>query len=677
MMNHDRDADRAGLLGSDSDSHSQNAGSYSRPFRREPAPGLQHSNIVQPGRGTAANPTSTFHSTSTGSHSSNSGTPAFSAHTMLAHADRRVVRQVAPLLPAPPHWRTRSDDDDWLHDPSINDHRKLPKSDMHESITSMRGILNVGTLLLILGCLLMLFLGYPVIIEISKQHSDGTASSSLSTTNTYTTFPSEMKRGLIDQQTPQSAYKRTSAVDDSKWHLVFSDEFNTPGRSFWPGEDPFWEGFHGWYSGTNDYEYYTPEAINTTTDGKLQISFEERETNNLNFRSGMLQSWNKACFTGGYLEVRAQLPGSPDVAGFWPGLWLMGNLGRPGYNGVNEGIWPYSYAGCDTGALPNQTWVNGSGPAHAINANGQFSYQVNHKLSYLPGLRFPACTCPGEDHPGPNNNVARSSPELDMLEATIGANGGQSSQSLQVAPFDVDYFYNNKSGTDYTIHNTDTTKINGYHGNELQESVSAAVCDPGPGIPEVRQPAVRQLWRGVGAGHERRRHGVERRTGLHYLVDRRQADVDAEGKRADGRARAGHQPKAHPERTHVDHPQLGHGVQLPAARVGPAAVPWHAQDRLCAHVVSATVGQIGCRAIRRNSPHDPTLNVTRTSTPTSTSPGSPRIEFRRTHSHILDASSICTYIENNSTVRVECTGTPCFEMSEALFEFGGLDVRGG
>ncbi|GAC77201.1 hypothetical protein PANT_25d00028 [Moesziomyces antarcticus T-34] len=511
MMNHDRDADRAGLLGSDSDSHSQNAGSYSRPFRREPAPGLQHSNIVQPGRGTAANPTSTFHSTSTGSHSSNSGTPRFlgaynagargSSSDVSVHSsqfssassftgakggyasdektalNRRGAagRTAAPGAAALAY---ESDDDDWLHDPSINDHRKLPKSDMHESITSMRGILNVGTLLLILGCLLMLFLGYPVIIEISKQHSDGTASSSLSTTNTYTTFPSEMKRGLIDQQTPQSAYKRTSAVDDSKWHLVFSDEFNTPGRSFWPGEDPFWEGFHGWYSGTNDYEYYTPEAINTTTDGKLQISFEERETNNLNFRSGMLQSWNKACFTGGYLEVRAQLPGSPDVAGFWPGLWLMGNLGRPGYNGVNEGIWPYSYAGCDTGALPNQTWVNGSGPAHAINANGQFSYQVNHKLSYLPGLRFPACTCPGEDHPGPNNNVARSSPELDMLEATIGANGGQSSQSLQVAPFDVDYFYNNKSGTDYTIHNTDTTKINGYHGNELQESVSALSAIP-------------------------------------------------------------------------------------------------------------------------------------------------------------------------------------------------------
>ncbi len=40
--------------------------------------------------------------------------------------------------------------------------------------------------------------------------------------------------------------------------------------------------------------------------------------------------------------------------------------------------------------LPNQTWVNGSGPAHAIEAHGQFSYQVNNKLSYLPGLRFPS-----------------------------------------------------------------------------------------------------------------------------------------------------------------------------------------------------------------------------------------------------------------------------------------------
>jgi hypothetical protein len=30
--------------------------------------------------------------------------------------------------------------------------------------------------------------------------------------------------------------------------LVFSDEFNTPGRTFWPGDDPYWEAvnLHYW-----------------------------------------------------------------------------------------------------------------------------------------------------------------------------------------------------------------------------------------------------------------------------------------------------------------------------------------------------------------------------------------------------------------------------------------------
>lgn len=485
-MNRDDDAiDRAGLLSSDSE---REVGSYSRPFRRVPSPNVSHSNIVQPGKGT-----STLHSYSTGSQSTHNGmaTPRFlgayhgssansesdlSVHSssQFSYASNGEKAAFAAKAGAAPMGSNFEDDeDDWLHDP------KAKGRTSGDSFGSVRGILNIGTLLLIGLCLLMLFLGYPVIIEIRKNHADGTGSSSLSTTNTFTTFPMQMKRGLIDQETPQTAYQRTSPTDNSGWHLVFSDEFNTPGRTFWPGDDPFWYGFDGYYAGTRDYEFYTPEAINTTDDGYLQISFEEKEIKNLNFRSGMLHSWNKACFTGGYLEIRAQLPGASDTAGFWPGLWLMGNLGRPGYNGVNEGIWPYSYASCDTGALPNQTWINGTGPQHAIYANGEFSYQVNHKLSYLPGLRFPACTCPGEDHPGPNNNVARSSPELDMLEATIGANGGQSSQSLQVAPFDVDYFYNNASGTDYIIHDTDTTKINGYHGNELQESVSALA-----GIPD-------------------------------------------------------------------------------------------------------------------------------------------------------------------------------------------------
>lgn len=54
----------------------------------------------------------------------------------------------------------------------------------------------------------------------------------------------------------------------------------------------------------------------------------------------MLQSWNKFCFTGGYIEVSLSLPGSPTIPGFWPGAWTMGNLGRAGYGATTDGTWP-------------------------------------------------------------------------------------------------------------------------------------------------------------------------------------------------------------------------------------------------------------------------------------------------------------------------------------------------
>lgn len=37
----------------------------------------------------------------------------------------------------------------------------------------------------------------------------------------------------------------------------------------------------------------------------------------------MIQTWNKFCFTGGYIEASVSLPGSPDAPGFWPGVWTM------------------------------------------------------------------------------------------------------------------------------------------------------------------------------------------------------------------------------------------------------------------------------------------------------------------------------------------------------------------
>ena len=52
---------------------------------------------------------------------------------------------------------------------------------------------------------------------------------------------------LIDEETPSSAHTRTGS-DGQKYKLVFSDEFNLPGRTFYPGDDPYWEAvdLHYW-----------------------------------------------------------------------------------------------------------------------------------------------------------------------------------------------------------------------------------------------------------------------------------------------------------------------------------------------------------------------------------------------------------------------------------------------
>jgi beta-glucanase (GH16 family) len=58
----------------------------------------------------------------------------------------------------------------------------------------------------------------------------------------------------------------------------------------------------------------------------------------MNYYSGMMQSWNKFCFTGGLIEARVMMPGWPQYLGMWPALWTMGNLGRAGYGATTDGL---------------------------------------------------------------------------------------------------------------------------------------------------------------------------------------------------------------------------------------------------------------------------------------------------------------------------------------------------
>ena len=58
-----------------------------------------------------------------------------------------------------------------------------------------------------------------------------------------------------------------------------------------------------------------------------------------------MTSWNQFCFTGGYIEVAVMFPGLGGIAGLWPAVWAMGNLGRAGYGAGFEGMVSYTWNG--------------------------------------------------------------------------------------------------------------------------------------------------------------------------------------------------------------------------------------------------------------------------------------------------------------------------------------------
>lgn len=95
----------------------------------------------------------------------------------------------------------------------------------------------------------------------------------------------------------------------------------------------------------------------------------------------------------------------------------------------------------------------------------------------LPGQKLSACTCKGEDHPGPDVSYGRGAPEIDVLEAQVGMDTagvmrGEVSQSAQLAPFDANYYSANTS-RDVIQYDTSRTHWNSYRGGVYQQASSS------------------------------------------------------------------------------------------------------------------------------------------------------------------------------------------------------------
>ncbi|THU76216.1 SKN1-domain-containing protein, partial [Dendrothele bispora CBS 962.96] len=153
-------------------------------------------------------------------------------------------------LPSDPnHWGSNlspliTEVDDDLHDPRRPDKLSNPFAG--------RALANLGCLLILMAALLMLFIGYPILTYVQKyqaeQHGLNTALGVNASGQARRSSLTDGNWGLIDLDTPDDAFTTKSLRDGSEWQLIFSDEFNEDGRTFYPGDDPFWEVRHCYHS---------------------------------------------------------------------------------------------------------------------------------------------------------------------------------------------------------------------------------------------------------------------------------------------------------------------------------------------------------------------------------------------------------------------------------------------
>lgn len=139
--------------------------------------------------------------------------------------------------------------------------------DGFSALLTRRGLSNFGCLALLVLALLTLFAFYPIWGQLHSKKIDAGFVNSTTSSETQTPSPGPMSGdavskigsfGLIDSYTPQSAltHKGLTGVNaDKEYELVFSDEFEVDGRTFFGGEDPYWEAVDLHYWATENLEW--------------------------------------------------------------------------------------------------------------------------------------------------------------------------------------------------------------------------------------------------------------------------------------------------------------------------------------------------------------------------------------------------------------------------------------
>ena len=147
----------------------------------------------------------------------------------------------------------------WDKDPDLDDalHNPDPRGHPNFTVFSARGWMNASAIFLLIVSLITLFIGYPLILHLTHlpRPNAGYNLGGINASGQIPDLPGLPQ--LIDSDTPSSVLTRTGS-DGNLYDLVFSDEFNLDGRTFYPGDDPFWEAvdLHYWYGDSNFFFFF-------------------------------------------------------------------------------------------------------------------------------------------------------------------------------------------------------------------------------------------------------------------------------------------------------------------------------------------------------------------------------------------------------------------------------------
>ena len=312
----------------------------------------------------------------------------------------------------------------------------------------------------------------------------------LGSTTATVSNTTESLTNKVDPSTPLSARTTRLLSKPGSEALVatFTDEFTVDGRSF--ADDSKWVAINSYNPTTSDLEAYVP-SMATTSNGTLRLTVSDNITVDASgtarpYASAMLQTWNTSCLQGGVLEVSLRLPGSHNLTGLWPAVWLLGNLGRTGYGKVPpgkiapasiSGMWPWSYSTCRNASLPYYAPPNvyqqyDACPADALTVG--YCQLMNLSKSVCNEIRRNKALLHGSTHGGRGRGVT----EIDLLEVQVlDGQAPKLSTSLQIAPTTGANGWVSQEGEcfDQMAGNLSTgagTKVNGWHGVPGAEVIS-------------------------------------------------------------------------------------------------------------------------------------------------------------------------------------------------------------